>query len=169
MSRCIYISAIEIHKMEWFLLPFVKEEKPVQKNRGMIIAFVTPALLFFVATFVYPIIRTIKWWKRNTPWASWTFGCTENRFSEEPILAGMEMMELYALCPASANAFHRTIFEQNDAILFSVTKNMHQLTKMYLCGTVKSSHHAQVVNHRLRQSGGLLREDFPQFILQFRR
>lgn len=37
-----------------------KEEKPVQKkNRGMIIAFVTPALLFFVATFVYPIIRTI--------------------------------------------------------------------------------------------------------------
>lgn len=30
-----------------------------KKNRGMIIAFVTPALLFFVATFVYPIIRTI--------------------------------------------------------------------------------------------------------------
>ncbi len=29
-----------------------------KKNRGMIIAFVTPALLFFVATFVYPIIRT---------------------------------------------------------------------------------------------------------------
>lgn len=30
-----------------------------KKNRGMIIAFVTPALLFFVATFVYPIIRTV--------------------------------------------------------------------------------------------------------------
>ncbi len=30
-----------------------------KKNRGMIITFVTPALLFFVATFVYPIIRTI--------------------------------------------------------------------------------------------------------------
>lgn len=30
-----------------------------KKNRGMIIAFVSPALLFFVATFVYPIIRTI--------------------------------------------------------------------------------------------------------------
>lgn len=29
-----------------------------KKNRGMIIAFVTPALLFFGATFVYPIIRT---------------------------------------------------------------------------------------------------------------
>ncbi len=29
-----------------------------KKNRGMTIAFVTPALLFFVATFVYPIIRT---------------------------------------------------------------------------------------------------------------
>lgn len=37
-----------------------KEETTVQKkNRGMIIAFVTPALLFFVATFVYPIIRTV--------------------------------------------------------------------------------------------------------------
>jgi len=30
-----------------------------KKNRGMIIAFVSPALLFFVATFVYPIIRTV--------------------------------------------------------------------------------------------------------------
>ena len=34
-------------------------ETCAKKNRGMIIAFVTPALLFFVATFVYPIIRTI--------------------------------------------------------------------------------------------------------------
>ncbi len=30
-----------------------------KKNRGMIIRFLIPALLFFVATFVYPIIRTI--------------------------------------------------------------------------------------------------------------
>lgn len=29
-----------------------------KKNRGMIIAFLTPALFFFVLTFVYPIIRT---------------------------------------------------------------------------------------------------------------
>ncbi|MEG2097122.1 MAG: sugar ABC transporter permease, partial [Pseudoflavonifractor sp.] len=31
----------------------------MKKNKAMIIAFVAPALLFFVVTFVYPIIRTV--------------------------------------------------------------------------------------------------------------
>lgn len=31
----------------------------MKRNKGMIIAFLTPALIFFVATFVYPIIRTV--------------------------------------------------------------------------------------------------------------
>lgn len=49
-----------------------------KKNRGMIIAFVTPALLFFLATFVYPIIRTaiMSFYKIDNVTASmgeWTF------------------------------------------------------------------------------------------------
>lgn len=31
----------------------------MKKNKGMIVAFLTPALLFFVVIFVYPIIRTV--------------------------------------------------------------------------------------------------------------
>ncbi|MEG2317178.1 MAG: sugar ABC transporter permease, partial [Clostridia bacterium] len=31
----------------------------MRKNRGMLIAFLTPALLFFIAIFVYPIVRTV--------------------------------------------------------------------------------------------------------------
>ena len=54
-----------------------------KKNRGMIIAFVTPALLFFVATFVYPIIRTIlmSFFKIDNITASmdqWTFNGLNN-------------------------------------------------------------------------------------------
>ena len=54
-----------------------------KKNRGMIIAFVTPALLFFVATFVYPIIRTVmmSFFKIDNITASmsqWKFSGLEN-------------------------------------------------------------------------------------------
>ena len=31
----------------------------MKKNRGMIVTFLTPALIFFVLIFVYPIIRTV--------------------------------------------------------------------------------------------------------------
>jgi multiple sugar transport system permease protein len=31
----------------------------MKKNKGMIIAFLTPALIFFAAVFVYPILRTL--------------------------------------------------------------------------------------------------------------
>ena len=54
-----------------------------KKNRGMIIAFVTPALLFFVATFVYPIIRTVimsffKIDNVTAPMAQWSFAGLSN-------------------------------------------------------------------------------------------
>ena len=54
-----------------------------KKNRGMIIAFVTPALLFFVATFVYPIIRTVvmsffKIGNVTAPASAWKFTGFEN-------------------------------------------------------------------------------------------
>ena len=54
-----------------------------KKNRGMIIAFVTPALLFFVATFVYPIIRTImmsffKIDNVTAPMSQWSFTGFDN-------------------------------------------------------------------------------------------
>ena len=54
-----------------------------KKNRGMIITFVTPALLFFVATFVYPIIRTVimsffKIDNVTAPMGQWSFAGLSN-------------------------------------------------------------------------------------------
>ena len=49
-----------------------------KKNRGMIVMFVAPALLFFIATFVYPIIRTVimsffKIDNVTAPMSQWSF------------------------------------------------------------------------------------------------
>lgn len=54
-----------------------------KKNRGMIVMFVAPALLFFIATFVYPIIRTVimsffKIDNVTAPMSQWSFTGFDN-------------------------------------------------------------------------------------------
>lgn len=55
----------------------------MKKNRGMIVTFLTPALIFFVLVFLYPIIRTVfmsfyKVESVTAPSSEWTFTGLEN-------------------------------------------------------------------------------------------
>lgn len=55
----------------------------MKKSKGMIITFITPALLLFIATFVYPIIRTVmmsffKIDNITAPMSQWNFSGISN-------------------------------------------------------------------------------------------